>query len=136
MCDTNELVCVLMTMEERFGKERHFFMTLPDGRDGRFSMRDQLDYEAAGRNRNTRSQQQAKHRYAARWPLRTVLTGVGEHQVQELRDFVRQRDLRGTTVHEDGSVEWSGPKARKAYCKAVGLFDRNAGYSDPMPDFA
>lgn len=125
--EDSELVLVWMTWTQREEKQDMGFLFLPDGREARFSMYDQLEYEGKGSKSPTRIRTRAK------WPLRTAMTGVGEHQVGELREFVQQQGLVGTEVNNDGSVTWSGPAARKRYCQATGLYDRNAGYSDPAP---
>ena len=128
LTDTGEAVHVRMTLDVRSQREEHGFLKLPGGKEAKFSLTRTIMHFGGKRKKG----QKVKTR--ARWPLRTTLTGVGEGQVGELREFVRERGLSGTYVHDDGSVEWSGPKARREYCKAVRLYDRNAGYSDPMPD--
>lgn len=128
--ETSEVVCVRMSFTERMKRESSGFLDLPDGTEARYSLTENV-LRSGDANKRRRS---SSKRTRAKWPIRTVLTGVGEGQTRELRDFITERGLRGTHVHEDGSVEWSGPQARRDYCKAVGLYDKNAGYGDPAPD--
>jgi len=65
------------------------------------------------------------------WPMVSDMAGVAPSQVGELRQTLKTKGLN-TEVREDGSVVWRSRGERKAYCEAVGLYDRNAGYSDPQ----
>lgn len=126
--ETGEPVEVLMTYTERMERETAGFITLPDGREARFSLGTQVLRDGG---KTQKEAQRARTR--AKWPLRTSIAGVGEDRVGDLRSFLKERGVRGTYVHEDGSLEWASPRARYDYCRAVGLYDRNAGYSDPAP---
>ena len=128
--ESGDVVLVRMSFAERGRRESGGFVEFPDGGEGRFSLTENV---LRSDKDNTNAQTSSK-RTRAKWPIRTVMTGVGVGQAQELREFIVSRGLRGTHVHKDGSVEWSGPRARRDYCKAVGLYDRNAGYGDPAPD--
>ena len=126
--DGNEIVEVMMDIDELMQRESCGFMYLPDGREaqravGEESLRDGM-----------RPQSTKKPRTKARWPLVSVNAGVNPDQAEELREFWEEHQVTGCEVTSDGDVVWNDRKARKRDCEARGLYDRNAGYGDPMPN--
>jgi len=66
------------------------------------------------------------------WPMASYAAGVHPKQIPEMREFDKQHEVP-TDYNEDGDPVFKGPKHRRKYCEAHGLFDRNAGPSDPVP---
>jgi len=74
----------------------------------------------------------SKQRHGDIWPMASYAAGVHYKQISEMRKFDKQHEVP-TDYTEDGDPVFTGPKHRKKYCEAHGLFDRNAGPSDPVP---
>lgn len=66
------------------------------------------------------------------WPLTSYAAGVHHKQIPEMRKFDKKHEVP-TDYSSDGDPVFTGPKHRRKYCEAHGLFDRNAGLSDPVP---
>lgn len=73
-----------------------------------------------------------KQRYGDIWPMTSYAAGVHHKQIPEMRKFDKEHGVP-TDYSEDGDPVFRGPKHRRKYCEAHGLFDRNAGLSDPVP---
>ena len=69
---------------------------------------------------------------AGNWPQHSDAAGVGASQVKEAT--LHSYEI-GVPTHftEDGQAIFNSPSHRKKYCEKIGLYDRNAGYSDPKP---
>lgn len=65
------------------------------------------------------------------WPMYSDAAGVHPLQVPEAEAHARALGIP-THFTPDGRAEFLSPQHRKAYCEAVGLFDRNGGYGDPQ----
>lgn len=65
------------------------------------------------------------------WPLRSDAAGVHPSQV---RDAENQAKALGvpTRFDREGSAIFESQQHRKAYCEAVGLYDKDGGYGDPQ----
>jgi len=66
------------------------------------------------------------------WPFASYAAGVHHKQVPEMKKFDKKHEVP-TDYTEDGDPIFKSPKHRRKYCEAHGLFDRNAGHSDPVP---
>jgi len=66
------------------------------------------------------------------WPMASYAAGVHPKQIPEMREFDKKHEVP-TDYTEDGDPVFRGPGHRRKYCEAHGLFDRNAGLSDPVP---
>ena len=64
--------------------------------------------------------------------LESYAAGVNPKQIPEMRAFDKKHGVP-TDYSPDGDPVFRGPKHRRKYCEAHGLFDRNAGLSDPVP---
>ena len=51
-------------------------------------------------------------------------------QVQEAREAIRQHNIPGAAVHDDGKVQFTSRRARRDLLKMRGLHDQDGGYSD------
>ena len=65
------------------------------------------------------------------WPMASDAAGVHPDQVKEA---VAHSEAIGipTQFDSEGRAIFTGPRHRKAYCEAIGLYDRNGGYSEPQ----
>ncbi len=66
------------------------------------------------------------------WPMLSDAMGCDESQV---KDAEAESVKMGVPTHftKEGCAVFTSPEHRKRYCEAFGFFDRNAGYSDPVP---
>jgi hypothetical protein len=125
---TDQYVEVGMTILDRNEREQNGFLVLPDGTEAKRAVQEEILLE--------RGCQKTKRRRnaTAKWPMESEAAGVHPSQVEEVRSFIKDRGLIGTTVKDNGNIVWDGKRARKEYCESAGLYDRNAGYSDPQPN--
>lgn len=69
------------------------------------------------------------------YPFASTAAGIDVDEIPEMRKI----DAAGgcvtdyTTGPNGGDPIFTGPQHRKKYLKLHGLFDRNAGYTDPTP---
>lgn len=82
-------------------------------------------------NRDFKADFGKRHR-ADTWPMASYAAGVHPKQIVETRKFDSEHEVP-TDYTEDGDPIFTSPAHRKKYCEAHGLFDRNAGFSDPVP---
>lgn len=73
-----------------------------------------------------------RQRYGDIWPMASYAAGVHPKQIPEMRAFDKKHEVP-TEYTSGGDPVFTGPKHRRKYCQAHGLFDRNAGHSDPTP---
>jgi len=73
-----------------------------------------------------------KQHHGDTWPMASYAAGVNPKQIPEMRKFDREHEVP-TEYTSDGDPVFTGPKHRKKYCETHGLYDRNAGPSDPVP---
>jgi len=73
-----------------------------------------------------------KQYYGDIWPMASYAAGVHPKQIPDMKEFDKKHEVP-TDYTPDGDPVFTGPKHRKKYCEAHGLFDRNAGLSDPVP---
>ena len=71
-------------------------------------------------------------RSADKWPMASYAAGISPDEIPEMRKHDRAHGVP-TDYTSDGDPIFTGPKHRKRYCQLHGLYDRNAGYSDPAP---
>jgi len=64
------------------------------------------------------------------WPLESDAAGVHPDQIAEARQHSIKAGVP-TEFTPDGRAIFTSRKHRKDYCRAIGLHDRNGGYSDP-----
>lgn len=66
------------------------------------------------------------------WPMLSDAAGVHPDQIP---DAQREAKDLGVPIsfHPDGRAVFTSARHRKEYCEAIGLYDRNAGYGDPVP---
>lgn len=66
------------------------------------------------------------------WPLLSDAAGVNPDQIGQAREYAAKVGVP-TEFTRDGRAILTSAEHRKRYCEAHGLFDRNAGPSDPLP---
>ena len=69
---------------------------------------------------------------AGNWPMASYAAGVSPDEVPELQKIDRLHGVK-TEYTADGDPIFTSKSHRKKYCEVHKLFDRNAGYSDPLP---
>lgn len=69
----------------------------------------------------------------ANYPMVSSAAGVLPNQVKEHMEYLRKAGCGQVNHTKDGDVIFESKGQRKKVCEALGLFDRNAGHSDPRP---
>lgn len=64
------------------------------------------------------------------WPIKSEAAGVHPDQAAQAEAHSREVGVP-TEFTRDGQAVFTSARHRKSYCEAVGLFDRNAGPTDP-----
>ncbi len=67
------------------------------------------------------------------WPYPSAALGVHPEEVQHRMEFDRQMGVP-TEYNSDGDPIMRNATHRRKFCRAHKVHDRNAGYSDPVPD--
>lgn len=65
------------------------------------------------------------------WPMCSDAAGVAESQAKEAMEHAASIGIP-TEFNSQGQAVFVSASHRKRYCEAIGLFDRNGGYSDPQ----
>lgn len=68
----------------------------------------------------------------AGWPMISEAAAINPEDVPREQARLKKRGIY-TEYTPTGEPIFRSPSHRKAYCEAVGLYDRNGGYSDPQP---
>ena len=66
------------------------------------------------------------------WPQYSDAMGVGESQIHEAMAESVKLGVP-TEFNQQGQAVFTSARHRKKYAEANGFYDRNAGYSDPLP---
>lgn len=69
----------------------------------------------------------------ANYPMVCTAAGVHPGQIKEHMEHLRKMGCGQVNHTKDGDLIFEDKKQRKRVCEALGLFDRNAGPSDPTP---
>ena len=72
-----------------------------------------------------------KQHHGDTYPYASYAAGVSESEVPAMRKFDKEHGV--PTEYKDGDPVMRSPQHRKAYLQAHNIFDRNAGYGDPVP---
>lgn len=69
------------------------------------------------------------------WAVGAESIGCGCHpsQVDDFREDARKAGITGVDFRPDGTAVFSCRSARRDYMKLLGMYDRDAGYSDAAP---
>lgn len=68
--------------------------------------------------------------YSEHDPLISEGCGVMKSQVKETREMIRQHNIQGAAVHDNGQIRFTSRRARKEFLRMRGLVDSDGGYSD------
>lgn len=68
--------------------------------------------------------------YRAHDPLLSDGLGCLKAQVPELRETIRQHNIRGVQVKDNGQLEITSRRGRRELLAVRGLVDNDGGYSD------
>jgi len=68
--------------------------------------------------------------YSEHDPLISEGCGVMKSQVSEARAMIRQHNIVGAQVHDNGQIRFTSRRARKEFLSRRGLVDNEGGYSD------
>jgi len=72
----------------------------------------------------------AANTYTEHDPLISEGCGVMKSQVGEAREMIRQHNIQGAAVHDNGQIRFTSKGARREFLKRRGLVDIDGGYSD------
>lgn len=68
--------------------------------------------------------------YTEHDPLISEGCGVMKSQVGEAREMIRQHNIQGAAVHDNGQVRFTSRRARKEFLARRGLVDNEGSYGD------
>ena len=68
--------------------------------------------------------------YSESKPLLSDGIGCMRSQVPEMREVIRQHNIKGVYVRENGQLEITSRRGRRDLLRVRGLADADAGYSD------
>jgi len=68
--------------------------------------------------------------YSEHDPLISEGCGVMKAQVGEAREMIRQHNIQGAAVHENGQIRFTSRRARKEFLSRRGLVDNEGSYGD------
>ena len=71
----------------------------------------------------------------ANYPMVSYAAGVHPDQVEQQMRYLRERGCGQVNHTSDGDPIFEDKHQRRRVCEALGLFDRNGGYSDPKPTY-
>lgn len=68
--------------------------------------------------------------YSEHDPLISEGCGVMKSQVGDARQMIRQHNIQGAAVHDNGQIRFTSRRARKEFLARRGLVDNEASYGD------
>jgi len=81
--------------------------------------------------RDLRSEHGGFRNTPGNWPMESDAAGVDVSQVDEAARKMAAAGVPTEFNRDTGAAIFTSRSHRKAACRAMGLYDRNAGYSDP-----
>jgi hypothetical protein len=70
---------------------------------------------------------------AGNWPMVSDAAGVSPSQIKEAYEASVKAGVP-TQFNAEGQAIFHSPRHRREYLRSIGMFDRNAGFSDPTPN--
>lgn len=127
--ETGELLALEMCAGEKLAREKTGgFIISPEGRELVRAFREQLEQDGLTVGKKPVPQLRAQ------WPMISINGGVNPDQIDELREIWQEERVTGCEVLPNGDIKYEDRAARRADHKARGLFDKDGGYGDAMPD--
>jgi len=83
-------------------------------------------------NRDLQAEHGGRRHCAGTWPMASYAAGISPDEIAEFRKLDRANGVP-TEYTPDGDPVFTSARHRREYCQAHGLYDRNAGFSDPVP---
>lgn len=120
--DTGELVEVFLSFDEHDRRVKNDVITLDDGR----TAKKVWDWGGSQRHR-------AIATCPGNWPQVSYAAGVHPDQIPEQQAALKAAGVRTTYYTKEGDPIFEDRHHRREALIAMGLYDRNAGYSDPTP---
>ena len=68
----------------------------------------------------------------ANYPMTSSAAGVHPGQIKEHMEHLRSKGCGQVNHTKDGDIIFESKGQRKKVCEALGLYDRNGGFSDPQ----
>lgn len=121
---TDDVVEVCMSFDQYCIRVKDDVITLDDGRTAKRVW-------SAAASQNHRSIATCPGNY----PMVSYAAGVHPAQIREQQAVLKAAGVRTTHYTKDGDPVFEDRRHRKEVCEALGLFDRNAGHSDPTPKY-
>ena len=69
------------------------------------------------------------------YPMTSSAAGVHPGQIKEHMEHLRSKGCGQVDHTKSGDVIFRDKNQRRQVCEALGLFDRNGGFSDPQPKY-
>jgi len=71
----------------------------------------------------------------ANYPMISTAAGVHPGQIKQHMEHLRQMGCGQVDHTKEGDIIFADKAQRKKVLEALGMFDRNGGYSDPAPKY-
>ena len=83
--------------------------------------------------RDIAAEQAKTPHFPANWPMFSEAMGVLPKQIPAMREALTKRGVNADFT-PDGRIKLESPAHRRQVARALGFHDKNAGFSDPVPD--
>ena len=98
--------------------------------NGRVVSQEKLDELLPPKKDWIESPAMATNTYTEHDPLISEGCGVMKAQVGEARAMIRQHNIQGAAVHDNGQIRFTSRRARKDFLARRGLLDNDGSYGD------
>jgi hypothetical protein len=117
--DSGEVVPMMLSFADFDKRVKNGKITLDDGEIASYSW----------------DQHKLNSSYPSTYPMVSYSCGVHPAQVREHTEHLRAMGCGFVEHTKNGDVVFNDKAQRKKVCEALGMFDRNAGPSDPTPKY-
>jgi len=66
------------------------------------------------------------------WPMESGAMGIDVEDIPRAKAICAAKGVNVEYNDKTGDAIWSSPRKKREHCEALGYYDRNAGYSDPL----
>lgn len=98
--------------------------------NGRVVSQEELDKVLPPKKDWLESPAMSANTYSEHDPLISEGCGVMKSQVGEAREMIRQHNIVGAQVHDNGQIRFTSRRARKEFLSRRGLNDQDGSYGD------